>query len=660
MIAKEVKKVLPHVLDKVKVDLFNDEIFNSMFDESEYEKVFLALESMLNEYIEVSINNEECEISYFDIAKYKLPFFVVLKSINLIKKELILYLNNNGFNSETILEIDEFLQKALNLVAKLYIKMDIEKINITSQYDKYLLFKPHIELNKLIVKSIKEDYIDPNVIQKPEKCMFNQVMQYPESLMVCMDVNLCNILHEIHNLLHKNINIFYRFLVREDYVQAYLVLKDFIEINHKFSSTIKDLYYSTYNNLEVSFFKLIEMLGFSDKKQIVSMIDIKDLKYLNNIYGEDIVNEVLERLYNLLKEKIKKYASNMLIIKGLSANFYLLSIDNDEKSFKKFILNIFDSLPKKLEIKSKIIDISYILASFSLDDNIKYEKNDLIRIMLHLKELAKKNNNIYLVYEQKEKEELIKWLKDKFFSVNFIKEKLENGEVDVVFQPIFDKNLNIYSTEVLARIKDKNRLISAGMFIDTIYEMGKIVELDRLVLKALLNKKDKLNSISKIFINASPSSILDNIYFQELIEFIEIFGSEKIIIEITEQQALNNMNVIKDIHKKTGVSFAIDDFGSGYSALKTVVDLIDTGMIKLLKIDGELIKTINKDEKLKQIVEIIYDMCKRLEILSLAEFVENKESLNILQEIGIDLYQGFYLSTPLKIEELMMFELNLK
>ena len=658
MFVQDFKEILPDILERVKEKLYKDEIFSLTYGEKEKDKIFEILVNLLNEYIDISIKEENCDIKYIDIAKYHLPFFVILRALNLIKHESILYLNNN--DSFDILEIENFIQKALNLVALMYINLDIDKLKNNSKFDEYLLFYPHINLNKKIIYAVKNNCYDDLSFIRKENCEFDQLMNYPESLMVCMDINLCSLLHELHNLLHKHLNTFFRFLLQKNYVQAYLVLKDLIEVNHKFFLTIKDLYYATYNNLEVSFFKLVEMLEYQSTKETITLLDIKNLKKLNNIYGEEVLNQILFLINKYLNQIYDKYKSSMLIIKGISSNFYLLNLNWNDEDLKKLFEEIYKNLPKKFEIKSQIIEIEYILASFSLDRNIKYDKDDLIRIVLHLKNEAKKSNNFKFIYQQKDKEDLIKWLKDKFFNINKINEKLKKEEIDIMFQPIFDKDLRIYSTEVLARIIDNNRLINAGLFIDVLYEMNKIVELDRIVLKKILEKKEKLKNIPKIFINASPLSIIDELYISELIEFINLYGKDRIIIEITEQQALNSIDIIMKIHEKTGVNFAIDDFGSGFTALKTVVDLINTGMIKILKIDGEIIKNIYNDEKMKQVVEIVNDMCKRLNILSLGEFVEDKKTMNILKNIGVDLFQGYYLSTPIKIEELMVFELNLK
>jgi EAL domain-containing protein (putative c-di-GMP-specific phosphodiesterase class I) len=95
--------------------------------------------------------------------------------------------------------------------------------------------------------------------------------------------------------------------------------------------------------------------------------------------------------------------------------------------------------------------------------------------------------------------------------------------------------------------------------------------------------------------------------------------------------------------KMKDIAFAIDDFGSGYSNFAHIVNLD----IDYIKIDGSLIKNIDKDNTSKDIVELLSLFTKKENIKTIAEFVYNKEVLDVVKEIGIDYVQGFYLYKPL-------------
>ena len=93
------------------------------------------------------------------------------------------------------------------------------------------------------------------------------------------------------------------------------------------------------------------------------------------------------------------------------------------------------------------------------------------------------------------------------------------------------------------------------------------------------------------------------------------------------------------------MNLAIDDFGSGYSNYKHVLKLNSD----ILKIDGSLIKNILEDKDSLYVVESIVNFAKKINIKTVAEFVENEEIFNKLKEIGVDYFQGYYFSKPIML-----------
>jgi len=94
--------------------------------------------------------------------------------------------------------------------------------------------------------------------------------------------------------------------------------------------------------------------------------------------------------------------------------------------------------------------------------------------------------------------------------------------------------------------------------------------------------------------------------------------------------------------KQYGIKFAIDDFGRGYSNFSRILKL----KIDYLKIDGSLIKDLDKDNNSKLIVETIVLFAKKSNIQTVAEFVHSKVIFDMTKDMGIDYFQGFYLGEP--------------
>jgi len=660
---KNLKSVTSDIFNEVLEEFKNDVTVQDFFrDKNGLDKFANEHKKMLLEYIttfndENIDDQEQCRQFYEAI---ELPYAIITKYVNLVKIKLKKYFLNEASTYEdkamVIEEIADIFDSLVNAISRVHIQKECNssRLDIRSKFIDYSLFNVHVLwINEVIDAVLNNDMNNfPQVSAK--NCDFTRMMEYPESLMVCMDIALCNQLEVLHELVHTKAKILYRYYVKNEFTQAYFVFVSLMESSHQFFSLLKELYYLTYSDLENSFFKLIDMLSYSDKKQTLTIMDIKDIKKLNSIYGERKMDKILEKIKHIIEEHMKNHPTNVLVIRAISSNFYILHINTSRKTIQEDLSNILQKSHKMIEENFQKVPIDFSLASFELDKRIHYQKDELVRIMLYLKEKSKIKDEKIFIFDQDSKNSIRKWLNDKYFNIDYIKKKIDNKQVDVMLQPIYDiKTDDIYAVEALARFKEGRKLLPAGIFIDTIYEIGLITELDILVLDAIMAKKEYiLEKKIKVFINSAAQSLENEKYIKHLYRFLKNFSIDNVIIEITEQQALKNIDAIKDFHEKYGVKFAIDDFGSGYSALKTVSDLVEIGLIEVLKIDGTLIYDMDKNIQTQKIVHIITQMCKTFDIYSLAEFIENQETLDILKGFDTKLAQGFYLSKPLAIEEL--------
>ena len=121
--------------------------------------------------------------------------------------------------------------------------------------------------------------------------------------------------------------------------------------------------------------------------------------------------------------------------------------------------------------------------------------------------------------------------------------------------------------------------------------------------------------------------------------------ASRITFEILESDEIDNMELFKekiDILHALGSSISIDDFGSGYSNFKMVLDM----EADYLKIDGSLIKNIDKSEKDFKVVKNIIRFAQDSNMKTIAEFVHSKAVYDKLIELDVDYMQGYYISPP--------------
>ncbi len=614
--------------------LSEDDILKESFKDIDLKEISFIIERFL------STDKIDEKVCFEFYKKINLPYSMIYRSFGLVKSSI----KDN--------KIQQKLDKLLNLTAKIYMKKEIvffKKLLAQKRKHDFLLFKAHQQWVEDIVNAVKNDNLDSFPLIDAKHCKFNEYLSYLESLMICLDVNLCVYIYDLHNLIHSLANSFYIFYKKGFYSEAYFVFKDLKEQTLKFYNTLNELYISTFANVERSFFGLIEILVKS-KKLYIGVVDLKNLKKLNSLFNENLITEAKNILYHKI-HKIYKNKKNFLIVKGESNDFYIIASDMNEEEFEKEIKKIYEIIKEEIKINKEIISFDAYILGIKLDKYTQLQIKDLINYLNFLKKIAKKENKNIIVNNKNN--HLNEWIKEQF-DINFVKEKLKNKDVDVVFQPIFDSNGNIFSIEALGRLKEENRLIPAGMFIDYVYSLGKIAEFDLLVLESILQKEHLIKQVcNRVFLNISFEALKNKKYIKKLNEVIQKMEID-IVLELTEQKFVESLQLIELIHKKNKTYFAVDDFGSGYSSILLVINLLKKNMIRVLKIDGTLIKNVMNDEYLKKAVKIIAGFRREFGLHLVAEFVEDKETFEFLKDTGIDLMQGYYLSMPKTIEELLV------
>ncbi|AXH12538.1 putative bifunctional diguanylate cyclase/phosphodiesterase [Halarcobacter bivalviorum] len=227
---------------------------------------------------------------------------------------------------------------------------------------------------------------------------------------------------------------------------------------------------------------------------------------------------------------------------------------------------------------------------------------------------------------------------------------IENNEIHPYFQPIKpalsnDNNLVIH--ELLMRVKHKDKIFSAFEFIEIAEARGLINKMDLMVIEKAFEKIYETGYEGVLFINLSPKSLIVNDFINQINILVKKYNinKEKIVFEITERETVKNFSLLeKFVHnlKLEGYKFAIDDFGSGFSSFHYIKKF----PIDYLKIDGDFIININKDEKDKAFVNSIVTLAKELNIQTIAEFVESQEIVDTLDELEIDYCQGYHIGKP--------------
>ncbi|MHB1275664.1 MAG: EAL domain-containing protein, partial [Candidatus Humimicrobiaceae bacterium] len=229
-----------------------------------------------------------------------------------------------------------------------------------------------------------------------------------------------------------------------------------------------------------------------------------------------------------------------------------------------------------------------------------------------------------------------------------IKKALQNKMFRVLYQPIIKlSNNKVVYYEALARMEDDGeQIVPPDVFIPVMERFGLISELTRFVLREITEhlKKDTKKCI---FINLSSKSFNDRALLNYIMDLIvrSKVRPEQFGFEITETSMLNDILLTKEWIvkiKKLGCKFAIDDFGAGFTSFNILRDL----PVDYYKIDGKIIKNINKDSSGAAMVKSVKLLADLLNKKTVAEWVETAEISDTVKSIGINYGQGFYYGKP--------------
>lgn len=222
------------------------------------------------------------------------------------------------------------------------------------------------------------------------------------------------------------------------------------------------------------------------------------------------------------------------------------------------------------------------------------------------------------------------------------------GSIIPYFQPICacaTREMTIH--EVLMRVEIDGRIMTAGEFVDIAESMNLINKMDMLVIENAFKKMKAEQYDHQLFINLSPKSLVVGNFVEAITRLVHRYGIDKscIVFEITERETVKNFTILEQFVanlKLEGYKFAIDDFGSGFSSFHYIKKF----PIDFLKIDGEFIASINHNRKDRAFVQSILTLAQELEILTIAEFVEDEAIACTLREMGVDFLQGYYIGRP--------------
>ncbi|MDB1123191.1 putative bifunctional diguanylate cyclase/phosphodiesterase [Vibrio algarum] len=420
--------------------------------------------------------------------------------------------------------------------------------------------------------------------------------------------------------------------------------------NLAYSDPLTGLYNRAY--LIDNMTKALRKMAQDDETVAIYFLDLDKFKRINDTLGHKagdlLLCEVAKRLTKVTREKdvISRWGGDEFIILMRGKLNRTIACHKAEE-----ILEVM-RMPVELEGKSLNIPTSigiHLVTDGNIDANKVIQHADIAMYQAKLK-----GRDNYQLFEL----EMAQEVSQNFRFEQDLKDDIYTDRFFLVYQPKVKRDGEVIGLEALCRWTHKeDGFISPAAFIPVAEESNLINLLGERVIELTLSQlsiwQNKGKRLVPVSINISGKQLVSPGFIPFLTSMLERYkiAGSNIEVEITEWVLVSDItHCIKVLSqlKQLGISISVDDFGTGYSSLNYLKRL----PIDVIKIDKSFIDECHRVKEDAKICAAIISLAHNLELITVAEGVENQEQLDFLVHNGCDLFQGYHFYTPLSPDEI--------
>jgi diguanylate cyclase (GGDEF)-like protein len=463
----------------------------------------------------------------------------------------------------------------------------------------------------------------------------------------------------------------YQFVVQNLYQQGFyylvfyllLIVTIFILFRWIANNEIKNIAELTYNAQHDELTGLVytaryesfnSIAGMGEKPFTLLYLDLDNFKNINDTFGNRFGDLLLIKVAERIVKNVSPYKGTVSRYHGDEFVIFIESVDKIEINlFAKLLLeNI--SQPYLIKRNHFKISASIGIACFpehasDIETLLSYAGNSLF--------MAKKTKNQSQFFSKSEHHQLQR----NIVIEQSLYQAVINQEITLVYQPQLDGNNKLFGVEALVRWHHKELgFIPPDVFIPIAENSGFMPQLGLYIMHKAMQEiallKLQENLTFKLSINVSIRQFMKIDFIEKLISACNKYAIDKtdLNIEITESLFIESVDTLLPLFdkiKSNAISLSLDDFGTGYSSLS----MLRKVPVDELKIDKSFVDHLTTNHADNVMVGIIINMGKALGMRIVAEGVEDKRQVTLLKKAGCDIFQGYYFSKPLALEELRIF-----
>lgn len=408
----------------------------------------------------------------------------------------------------------------------------------------------------------------------------------------------------------------------------------------------------------ISFTSDMKKVFILQKPVQIFVAKIVNYHSLLTILGYETCNSLMKQISDNLQESVgtKPVTADLYYLEnGL---FAVTSENVDSSFFRELTQKFSNEIKGNIQMGKMELELNSCLCVFSCPQDFE-EYDKMLSFVNNFFSYFPADGTVTYLEDEQDKQKTMFQLRNEIDGI--VSKAIEENRFEMYYQPIYSiRKKRFLSAEALIRLKDdKYGFISPELFITAAEKNGTILQIGEFVLDSVCSFLAECSQmgvpVDYIELNLSMKQCMQKDLVDKVFYYIKKYNltPEQINLEVTETAANTAQDIVEDNIcelTKRGISFSLDDYGTGYSNLSRFMSL----PFQIVKIDKSMTDKVF-DSKMKTILKYNIQLLKEIGMEIVVEGVENEEVLKQFEEMECEYIQGYYFSKPLPKNEFVEF-----